>query len=122
MARPLAPCLECGADVPEPTSTCPACGYDVGRHDRPRLVLGTLGMALSLTVVLAPVGLPLLWRARRHRLAADGTVTRREPDAVGEHLARVLRAHLGLGRPGAPAGDFLRGGSRDASTVLPGHR
>lgn len=122
MARPLAPCLECGAAVPEAASTCPACGYDVASHDRPRLLLGSLGMALSLTLVLAPVGLPLVWRAHRHRLAADGTVTERVAPAVREQLARVLRSHLGLSRAPAATGEFLRGGSPDAPTVLHGPR
>lgn len=115
----MAPCLECGADVPESVATCPACGYTVARHDRPRLLLGTIGMALSLTVVLAPVGLPILWQARRHQLAADGNVTGRESAALRQQLARVIRSHLGLGRPAAPAGDFFRGGrSRDQRSAV----
>lgn len=109
MDRELAPCLDCGASVPVEATTCPNCDYDVGDHDRQRLLLGGLGMALSLSVVLAPVGLPLLWRARQERLAADGSVTRRRrPDPVVE-LVRVLRGHLGLDRADAVARERHRG-------------
>ena len=118
MDRDLAPCLECGADVPETAAACPACGYDVARHDRPRLLFGGIGMALSLTLVLAPLGLPLLWRAHRHRLAADGTVTSRASTSVREEFAATLRSHLDVTPPSAPSGDFLRGrGSPEGRTV-----
>jgi hypothetical protein len=99
MDRELAPCLDCGDAVPVEATTCPNCGYDVDDHDRQRVLLGGLGMALSLSVVLAPIGLPLVWQARRHRLAAAGSVTGRQAIHPAVHLGHVLRRHLGLARP-----------------------
>lgn len=55
-------------------------------------------MAMTLTLVLAPVGLPMLWLANRHRLAVAGTVTRRAERALLGQLSAVLRFHLGLAR------------------------
>lgn len=96
------PCLECRAMVPATATTCPDCGYAVDSHDRWRLLLGASGMVLSLSVVFAPVGLPLLWRAHRHQLAAAGSVTRRGDPGLREHLVGVLRHSLGWsGRHGA---------------------
>lgn len=100
MDREKAPCLDCGGSVPIEATTCPNCGYDVDIHDRQRFLFGALGMAMSLSVVLAPIGLPLLWWAYRERLAVGGTVTRRAPDRPADHLRRVLRRQLALARPG----------------------
>lgn len=111
MARETAPCLDCGAEAPVEATTCPHCGYDVARHDRRRLLLGGLGTALSLSVVLAPVGLPLLWLARRERVAAEGSVTRRTTADPTEHLRGVLRRHVGLDRGRPPEDDGRRGGA-----------
>lgn len=90
-----ASCLDCGAAVPAAATTCPECGYDVQRHERARLWLGAAGMVLTLSLVLAPIGLPLLWRAHHHRAAAAGTVGRRADPGVREHLEGVMRRHLG---------------------------
>lgn len=62
------------------------------RHDRLRLVFGIVGTALSLTLVLAPLGLPLVWLAYRHRLASRDA----GPAAGPTGLNAVLRRHLGL--------------------------
>lgn len=124
MDRKLAPCLDCGADVPVEATTCPNCGYDVTTHDRPRLLLGGLGTALSASLVLAPVGLPLLWLARRQRLAAEGSVTRRAASTPADDLVRVIRRHLRLtpraGRPSESSGGT--GATRDALDVTHGPR
>lgn len=110
MDHTKAPCLACDAAVSPEETTCPVCGYDVDHHHRARLWLGGLGTALTLSIVLAPVGLALLWRAHHHRVAAAGTVTRREAPAVAEHLARVLRHHVGLARPIESPDEFRRVG------------
>lgn len=94
MPLELAPCLACDAEVPVEATLCSECGYDVTEHDRSRLVLGGLGMALSLTGVLAVVGVPLLVRAHLHGVAARGSITRREAADLPGHLARVLRRQL----------------------------
>ena len=121
MDRDMAPCLHCGADVPETAAACPACDYDLAHHDRSRLLLGGLGMALSLTGVLAPLGLPVLWLARRHRMAAEGTVTARSAGSLREQFVATLRSHLGLrARPGR--GEFPRGGTPDGRTQAYGLR
>lgn len=116
MHRDWAPCLACDAAVPRDARTCSSCGYDVATHDRRRLLLGGLGTALALSVVLAPVGLALVRRARAHRLAAEGTVTRRGASEAPEPLA-VLRAFLSLD-PREGRGELRRGrrvrGSADA--------
>lgn len=88
--------------VPATATTCPDCEYTVDSHDRWRLLLGVSGTVLSLSVVLAPLGLPMVWRAHRHRLAAAGSVTRRGETGLREQLAAVLRQSLGQsGRHGA---------------------
>lgn len=99
MAPTPAPCLECRAMVRATATTCPECGYTVDRHDRWRLLLGATGMVLSLTVVFAPVGVPLLWRAHRHRLAAAGSVSHRGEAGLREQLGAVLRQSLGQSGP-----------------------
>lgn len=91
---PPAPCLECDELVPADARTCPACGYDVTRHDRLRLYLGWLGTLLTLSVVLAPLGVPLLFDAYRHRRRAEGGVTGRG-DVAALPLAVLVRGHSG---------------------------
>lgn len=109
-------CRACAEAVPTDAKTCPECGYDVSRHDRIRLVRGLLGTALTLTVVLAPIGIPLLWSAYRHRQLAEGTVTSPAPTAFRTHVGTVSRHQLRLSSaPVSPRGDFTRGGSSDDS-------
>lgn len=115
MHRDLVPCLACDAEVRRGTRVCPACDYDVGRHDRRRPWLGALGTALTLSVVLAPLGLPLLWLAHQHRLAAAGSVARRADVPLGEHLVIVLRGFLSVERRPIPPSDFYRGGGNRAA-------
>lgn len=121
MDRELAPCLVCGAAAPVDATTCPNCRYDVGHHDRQRLLLGGLGMVMSLSVVLAPVGLPLLWQAHRKRLAADGSVTQRQTPDPAADVVRVLRGHLGLAGRGEAVGEPRRGagGAPDDALDVP---
>lgn len=69
------PCRECGSAVPPDATVCPACEYTVARHDRWRVIWGIPGMALTLSIIFAPLGIPMLWQAVRHRRAANGTVT-----------------------------------------------
>lgn len=90
------PCRACGAAVETQALACPECGYDVARSDRLRKVYGFAGMALTLSVVLAPVGLPLLWLGYRHREIAHGTVTSTGSVPLPLHAATVLRQHAGL--------------------------
>jgi hypothetical protein len=86
----------------------------VGRHDRRRRLFGVTGTALAITVVLAPVGMPLLWLAHRHRLAAEGTVARRADVELTGHLASVLRGFASVERRPMPPSDFYRGGGNRA--------
>jgi predicted nucleic acid-binding Zn ribbon protein len=118
MDRELAPCLDCGAAVPVEATTCPNCAYDVGHHNRQRFLLGGLGMVMSLSVVLAPVGLPLLWQAHRKRLAVDGSVTRRQTPDPAADLVRVLRGHLSLDGWEEAAGERRRGAGGAAHDAL----
>lgn len=94
----LAPCLACETEISAGLRVCPECGYDLERHDRARRWLGAIGMATALSGVLAPVGVPMLWRAYRHRLAAAGSVTRHVDPAPAEHVRRAMRDSIGFGR------------------------
>lgn len=112
MAPAQPSCRACETGVARGTRVCPTCEYDVGRHDRARRWLGGVGTALALTGILAPVGLPLLWRAHLHRLAADGTVARRDETPLGAHLRDVFRKFLTLERGQDTPADFYRGSRR----------
>lgn len=89
-------CTACGDAVPTGKTVCPECGYDVRQHDRTRLVLGIVGTALTLSVVLAPLGLSMLWVAYRSRLRREGTVTGPAGTSLSEVSATVWSQHLGL--------------------------
>lgn len=106
MHRDKAPCLACATAVPSGARSCPTCGYSLDTHEHRRLWLGGLGTALTLTGVFAPLGLPLLWRAHQHRLAAAGSVTQRAEPTLGQHLRTVALGFLSLDR------------TRDGSTGL----
>ncbi|WP_164471842.1 hypothetical protein [Halosimplex salinum] len=75
MTRAIGPCRHCGARVPA-TTVCRDCGYDTDteRNRRDRFVWSLLGTLLVLSVVGAPVGLVLLWKASRHHRAMSGGV------------------------------------------------
>lgn len=109
---PFGPCRRCGAPASTGATACPECGYDVERHDRPRLLLGAIGTALTLSVVGAPLGVPLLWRAYRHRRLARGSVTAPSTTSLGTLVRSVLRQHLELPGPVPRGGPFTRGGER----------
>lgn len=99
-----APCLDCAAAVPRDAQRCPACEYDLRYHDRRRRWFGGLGTLLTLTVALAPLGLPLLYLALGHRRAAEGTVTRRSDAPLGADLRTVVGGFLSLDRPATDGG------------------
>lgn len=102
MDRRLAPCRHCGTAVPDDATACPACTYAVASHDRHRLALGATGTALTLSLLFAPIGLPLLWAAYRHQLAAAGSVTTPAGPSPFEHVVEDLRTQLSLnGRRGS---------------------
>lgn len=113
MNNGLASCQDCDTEVPATARTCPSCGYDVTDHDRWRFLWGVPGTLLTLSLVLAPIGLPMIMKARQHRLAAEGTVTAPRSSS--------WRHAVGLGRdqpqrpwpPWMAAGEFTRGGSAD---------
>lgn len=96
MGLDLAPCIACDEQVPVGATLCAECGYDVADHDRSRLILGGLGMALCLSGFLALVGLPLIIRAHLHGVAAEGSITTREAHDVTAHVLRVLQRQFAL--------------------------
>lgn len=108
-------CRKCGVTVLEGTVTCPQCEYDVTTHNRHRFWLGLTGTVLTLTIVLSPIGLPLLWMAHQHRQRAEGTVATTPQIPLNEHLAAVMRHHVKLTSPSVPDRDFTRSGSRSSS-------
>ena len=113
--------------VPRPTTTpaCPDCGEPMardgrcrgcdgapGRHNRWRLFYGGVGTVLTLSVVFAPVGIPMLLAADHHRRQASGG---RDAPGLLAHARAVIRSHVDLSAP--TRRDFTRGGARYASAV-----
>lgn len=115
MPETLSPCRKCGMSVLPTSTTCPECGYEVTAHDRWRFIWGIPGIILTLTIVLAPLGLPMLWKAYEHRLAAEGTVTRKR--STGNILKGVLDIDHAAEEwpPWEAPGEFTRGGSHRKS-------
>lgn len=68
-------------------------------------------MLLTLTIVLAPLGLPMLWKAYQHRLAAEGTITAKR--STGDLLKGVLDIDHAAQEwpPWEAPGEFTRGGA-----------
>lgn len=89
-------CRACGEETLAGTSECPTCGHSTSRHNELRYYFGVIGTLLSLTIVLAPLGLPLVGLAYRHRQLAEGTVT--EPPRTGffTHVRRVINHQMNL--------------------------
>jgi len=69
-----AACRRCGGAVRPTATRCQHCGYDVRSHSKWRWVWGLPGTVLTVSIVGAPLGLPMLWKAYRHRKAAEGSV------------------------------------------------
>lgn len=113
MTDSLAPCRRCGEEVLPGALVCPGCGYDVDEHNQWRLYLGVAGTVLTLTVVLSPLGLALLWIANHHRRLAEGTVASRPPKPLPDHLMAVLGHHLTLKEAPHPSGEFTRSSSTE---------
>lgn len=109
-------CRKCESSVTPTATVCPTCGYDVTSHHRWKLIWGIPGMVMSLSVVFTPLGLPMLWKAYRHRLAAEGTVT------ASRSTSGILRGMVGIGQsrdpwpPWEAQGEFTRGGLDRPST------
>lgn len=112
MDETLTSCRKCGRSVPPTSTACPECGYDVAAHDRWRFTWGIPGTIITLTIVLAPIGLPMLWKAYQHRLAAEGTVTAKR--STGNLLKGVLDTDHAAEEwpPWEAPGEFTRGGSK----------
>lgn len=104
-------CRRCAGVVFASAKHCSHCGFDVTDHNRQRLVYGAAGMLLTLTVALAPLGLPLLWYAHYHRVQAERGVVESEPDGVPRFLRRLAARQLSLGDGRGRLADFTRGGA-----------
>lgn len=113
MVDSMSPCRSCGVEIPTASTECPACGYDSASHNRRRLYLGALGTGLTLTVVLAPIGIPILLAAARQREFAERGVTQQEQKSLWSHVQAVLRHHISLEPLIEPNHEFTRGGSDD---------
>lgn len=107
-------CLECSAWVPPNELAFLECGHEIAEHNRLRLSLGFVGTILTLTVVLAPVGLPMLWLAYRHCRRAEGSVTPAAETLFRDHILAVMRQHLGLRASMEGGSNFNRGDTRGA--------
>lgn len=108
-------CRECDSQVTPTARVCPSCGYDVSSHELWKRVWGFPGTMLTLSIVFTPLGLPMLWKAYRHRLAAEGTVT------APRSTPGILKSIIGTGLAADPwppweaQGEFTRGGSDPSS-------
>lgn len=111
MNKTLAPCRNCGEEILAGTYECPHCELSTADHNRRRLYLGAAGIVLTLSIVLAPLGLPMLWLAHRHRQLAEVTVTERPRTRLIPHLRRVLHRQLDLDYSFQPRAEFTRGSS-----------
>jgi hypothetical protein len=104
----VGPCRNCGRHVAATATVCRYCGFDAdaARNRRGRFVWGVLGALATLTVVGAPVGLLLLWKAGRHHRAMTGSVV--ETATRTPLLPALLRA---VGRKGTPPSGDRSGGT-----------
>lgn len=60
-------CSQCRGKIAETATTCPHCHYNPGaKHARWRKIDGGVAALLILSIVGSPLGLWLLWRARKH--------------------------------------------------------
>lgn len=94
-----------------PVAPPPDVSEETWRHNRLRFWFGAVGTLLTLTIVFAPIGLPLLWSAHRHRAAAEWDPNASKP--VMNHLRAVLRYQFSLDDIDGPIGEFTRGSSTD---------
>lgn len=62
-------CRRCGGEVPQDATRCQHCGYDTSSHSKWRWVWGIPGFILLMSIIGIPLALPMLWKARKHRLA-----------------------------------------------------
>lgn len=107
-------CPECGESLSPAHAGCPSCETDAKRHNRWRLFYGGVGTALTLSLVFAPVGIPMLLAADHHRRQASGS---RDGPRLVDHMADVIRSHVDFG--GSTRGEFTRGGRSISVTGLP---
>lgn len=70
----MATCRKCNGDVSPDASRCKHCGYDTSSHSKWRWVWGIPGLILTMSIIGAPIGLPMLWNAYKHRKAYEGGV------------------------------------------------
>ena len=65
-------CEQCRADIDPEASVCPHCGYDpagdIESEATKRLIVG---LVLTLTLVGAVIGIPLMYSAVRHNRRAE---------------------------------------------------
>jgi len=65
-------CSECRAQVAEAASRCENCGYNpAGGYNRKKWLWGIPGVILTFSVIGIPLGVPMLWIARRNRKKAE---------------------------------------------------
>jgi heme/copper-type cytochrome/quinol oxidase subunit 2 len=65
-------CSECREAVSDTASKCPHCGYTPAKgHKRKMWLWGIPGVMLTFSVVGIPLGVPMLWIARRNRKKAE---------------------------------------------------
>lgn len=66
-------CEECRAEIDPEASTCPHCGHEGAEASKAPAVFGFLiGGVLTMTVLGAIVGLPIIWWSlRKYRAAED---------------------------------------------------
>ena len=68
-------CRRCQEAVAEGADRCPHCNYDTNGHSRSRWVWGIPGFILTMSVIGAPIGIPMLYKAYKHRKRYEGDIT-----------------------------------------------
>jgi predicted nucleic acid-binding Zn ribbon protein len=71
-----ATCVRCGGAVPSGAQSCQHCGYDATSHSKYRWFWGLLGLLFMLSIIGIPLGVPMLWKAYKHRKAYERGVAR----------------------------------------------
>lgn len=74
MPETSATCKRCGQEVQADARRCSNCGYDVNSHSKWRWIWGLPGAVLTVSIIGSPIGLPMLWKAYKHRKSYQGTV------------------------------------------------
>lgn len=80
----IGPCVNCGDDIPVTASECPRCEYRRSKGSHVTEIVHLIaGNFLTLTVIGAVLGLPLMYRAlRRLQQRSHEGIVQRDSDEI----------------------------------------